>query len=115
MLSHLPKMYINGSELYHNCIECKFDYFFEMTIPNKYLNCYNNCFNYTYDIINDKFICFDYPKCSKSNEKYIPNIIRRIYFIQKNENCILMFSLSKEKIYLRLFEIILILYYITLF
>ena len=67
------KCNIDGNESYHNCTECKFDYFFEMNIPNNYLNCYKNCFNYTYNKINNKFICFEYPQCLNSNEKYIPN------------------------------------------
>ena len=64
---------VEGDELHHNCKECKFDYFFEMTFPNSnYINCYESCYNYTYDIYKNKFICFDYPQCLKPNEKYIP-------------------------------------------
>ena len=62
-----------GDEENHYCDICKNNYIYEMLIPPNYLNCYKNCLNYTYDKERDKYICFENPKCSKTNEKYIPD------------------------------------------
>ena len=71
----------NGSELFHNCIECGDEYPYEMKILDT-LNCYKYCTNYYYlDKISNKYFCTENQSC--------PNLYPKL-IIEKNEcidNC----------------------------
>ena len=63
----------NGNEIYHNCNECRDDYYFEMNFQDS-LNCYHNCLNYYYfDKSSNKYYCTENLKCPESYPKLINN------------------------------------------
>ena len=55
---------ISGNEFYHNCIECKSDYYFELN-RNSYKNCYINCPYYYYHD-KDKYLCTEFLECPEN-------------------------------------------------
>ena len=62
---------IGGNAYYHNCNECKSDYYFELNL-NGYINCYKKCENYYYynkDI--NKYYCTEFLECPKAYSKLI--------------------------------------------
>ena len=60
----------SGNEFYHNCIECKEDYIYEVQFDD-YKNCYDNYINCSfscyYDIAKHKFYCTQNLKCESTN------------------------------------------------
>ena len=62
---------ISGNESYHNCMECKSDYYFELN-KNGYKNCYNICPKYYYhDKNNNKSYCTEDYVCPTNYSKLI--------------------------------------------
>ena len=60
---------IGGNNSYHNCIECKSNYEYEIQYE-KYKNCYINC-SYYYYKNNNKYYCTKTPECSDIYNKLI--------------------------------------------
>ena len=68
---------IGGNKSHHNCIECKSDYYFELSI-NVYKNCYINCPYYYYHE-KDKYLCTEFLECPENYSKLINDTNECIY------------------------------------
>ena len=70
---------IGGTDYYHNCIECKSDYYFEL-YRNNYKNCYNICPYYYYHNKNiNKYFCTEILECPDNYTKLIEDRSECIY------------------------------------
>ena len=73
-----------GNETFHNCLECKNDYNFELKVSN-YINCYNLCSHYYYvDETTNKSYCTPNLSCPKKYPKLIQNRSRCIDNCEKD-------------------------------
>ena len=63
---------ISGTNIYHNCIECKYNYIYELNI-NNYKNCYIECLYYHYYDEANKPYCTMNNSCPMSYNKLIPD------------------------------------------
>ena len=73
-----------GNETFHNCLECKSDYNFELKVSN-YINCYNLCSHYYYvDETTNKSYCTPNLSCPKKYPKLIQNRSRCIDNCEKD-------------------------------
>ena len=65
---------IGGSITYHNCAECKPDFYFELILNNGFKNCYKKCPYYFYHDKNvDKYYCTEFEECPEQYSKLIFN------------------------------------------
>ena len=75
----------SGDDSEHNCIECKYDYNYEIQF-DVYKNCYRNCSHYYYiNKINNKSYCTDGNNCPINYEKLIPNEKQCISFCYEDD------------------------------
>ena len=66
------KCNVSGNNYFHNCIECKSKFIFEMNI-NNYKNCYDNCtYYYYFDSNLNKYFCTENKKCPYNFSILIP-------------------------------------------
>ena len=70
---------IGGNDSYHNCIECKSDYYFELS-RNVYKNCYDICpYYYYHDKSIDKYFCTELLQCPDNYTKLIEDRNECVY------------------------------------
>ena len=63
---------IGGNITYHNCVECKSDFYFELNNDNGFKSCYKNCSNYFYYDKNlNKYYCTEFLKCLEQYSRLI--------------------------------------------
>ena len=75
-----------GNDIYHNCIKCNSEYFYELNMLS-YLNCYNKCkFNYYYDEFNQKYFCTPDNNCVNYYDKLIYEKNQCVNDCKKNPN-----------------------------
>ena len=79
-----------GNEFYHNCIECKSDYYFELN-RNSYKNCYINCPYYYYHD-KDKYLCTEFLECPENYSKLINGTNECIYKCEEHSEYIYEFK-----------------------
>ena len=79
-----------GNEFYHNCIECKSDYYFELN-RNSYKNCYINCPYYYYHD-KDKYLCTEFLECPENYSKLINDTNECIYKCEEHSEYIYEFK-----------------------
>ena len=65
---------IDGSESYHNCVVCNYNYIYEIPFGN-YKNCYDNYINcpyyYYFDTVENKYFCTHNLECEGAYNKLI--------------------------------------------
>ena len=79
------KCNIGGNNEYHNCVECKSDYYFELPI-NEYKNCYKKCPYYYYHDKNiNKYYCTKSLECPQEYSKLIYEKSECIYKCEEDD------------------------------
>ena len=77
---------IEGNDNVHNCLECNYNYPFNINNYNtNYMNCYENCSYYYYFDENNNFYCTNNYSCPEEYNKFIPDKMKCVNDCNKDD------------------------------